>query len=165
MRILRYCSILPALIMLFFIFCFSAQDGEESGSLSYHISCEVVHKTASVLSLDYTEEEILNTANSIHLLIRKAAHVSEYFLLTMLLYLPMRVLILTKCSTKKRLLLCFVLAVIFAALDEFHQTFVAGRSGNPTDVLIDSLGVAAAILILLLLHLFHRRKTISNQVQ
>ena len=32
----------------------------------------------------------------------------------------------------------------YAATDEFHQTFVDGRTGTPVDVLIDSAGIAIA---------------------
>jgi VanZ family protein len=40
-----------------------------------------------------------------------------------------------------------VIAIAYAATDEFHQTFVAGRHGSPIDWVIDSAGVAAAVLI------------------
>jgi VanZ family protein len=39
-----------------------------------------------------------------------------------------------------------IIAVIFAASDEFHQTFVPSREGTILDVLIDSLGVGAVTL-------------------
>ena len=38
----------------------------------------------------------------------------------------------------------------YAALDEFHQLFVAGRSGQPTDVLIDTLGASFAVAVIAL---------------
>lgn len=37
-----------------------------------------------------------------------------------------------------------VLAVLYAASDEWHQSFVDGRHGTPTDVLIDTVGVLLA---------------------
>jgi VanZ family protein len=41
-----------------------------------------------------------------------------------------------------------MIAVLYAASDEFHQTFVAGRHGSPVDVLVDSAGVLIAIALL-----------------
>jgi VanZ family protein len=38
------------------------------------------------------------------------------------------------------------IAIGYAISDEFHQTFVDGRQGSPRDVLIDSAGVALAML-------------------
>ena len=40
------------------------------------------------------------------------------------------------------------LAVLYAATDEFHQTFVPSREGCIRDVAIDSCGVALALLAL-----------------
>ncbi len=36
------------------------------------------------------------------------------------------------------------LAILYAASDEWHQSFVEGRHGTPTDVLIDTAGVLVA---------------------
>jgi VanZ family protein len=43
--------------------------------------------------------------------------------------------------------LAFALATLYAASDEFHQTFVRGRMGSPIDVAIDAIGVVAGIVI------------------
>lgn len=43
------------------------------------------------------------------------------------------------------------LALIYAVSDEYHQTFVAGRSGNVTDVVIDLLGAGLGLLLYRLL--------------
>ena len=35
----------------------------------------------------------------------------------------------------------------FAALDEYHQSFVAGRGPSKRDVAIDSIGILAGVLM------------------
>ena len=40
------------------------------------------------------------------------------------------------------------LATAYAVSDEFHQTFVAGRSGSPIDVAIDLAGILVALALL-----------------
>jgi VanZ family protein len=40
-----------------------------------------------------------------------------------------------------------LIALAYAALDEYHQTFVEGRHGTPVDVLIDAVGIAVAVLL------------------
>lgn len=45
----------------------------------------------------------------------------------------------------------FVLVIVYAATDEFHQRFVPGRTGRVADVLIDSLGAALSYPLLRLL--------------
>lgn len=39
------------------------------------------------------------------------------------------------------------LAVIYALSDEYHQTFVPGRSGDLTDLLVDGVGICGAMLL------------------
>lgn len=82
---------------------------------------------------------------NVRILIRKLAHVTEYFILTLTLFLGLRKGIGT--GTKNTLIFMFVIAVIYACSDELHQTFVGGRSGRPLDVLIDSIGIVLAVLI------------------
>jgi len=46
-----------------------------------------------------------------------------------------------------RFLIAWVLAVLFSATDEFHQSFVPGRHPAATDVIIDAVGAALALFI------------------
>ena len=48
-----------------------------------------------------------------------------------------------------------LIAIGYAITDELHQTTVEGRHGSPVDVLIDSAGVALAMLAV---HLHGRRR-------
>jgi len=162
-KILRLLSVLPAFLMLFFIFTFSAQDGDTSGSLSLRICLFVMNLCDRLFSLDLTEHALLSRAESLQLFVRKAAHITEYFLLTLSIYLPLQVWLPsnrsedvtkhTSCKIpKKVLLLTFVLTVLCAALDEFHQSFVPGRCGTPVDVLVDSIGIIIGCILLAFLH-------------
>jgi VanZ family protein len=73
---------------------------------------------------------------------RKLIHFAEYALLCFLWW---RALV-TVTSPRRAALLAFVLASAYAVTDEYHQTFVDGRHGNPLDWMIDSAGAAAAAL-------------------
>jgi VanZ family protein len=83
----------------------------------------------------------------------KGAHVTEFAVLFLLLYRAMANYSLEKpagreaCqkASKKALLWAFVATILYAAFDEFHQFFVAGRVASLTDVAIDSLGVLLLI--------------------
>ena len=70
------------------------------------------------------------------LVLRKLAHTGEYAVLGALLLRALR-----------RPLPAAALAVAYAASDEVHQHFVAGRQGRPLDVLIDAAGVLAGVLL------------------
>lgn len=157
--ILKLLSCVPSLLLLFLIFGFSAQDGDTSGSLSFQISLYIVKLFSPFLPVAQTEALLLERAEMIHLFVRKAAHMTEYFLLTLSLQLPLSAWLSNRFPRKVRVAGGAVLAVLFAALDEFHQSFVPGRSGNFTDVCIDSIGVIAASLCLYIFFVLRRKKT------
>jgi VanZ family protein len=53
-------------------------------------------------------------------------------------------------------------AVLFAASDEWHQTFVPGRGGNLLDVGIDTLGASVAVAIILLGERKRRKEVLTT---
>jgi VanZ family protein len=67
-------------------------------------------------------------------ILRKCAHAAEYAVLAALLLRAIG-----------NVPAAFLLAVAYAASDEFHQTFVRGRHGSPYDVLIDAAGAAIGL--------------------
>ncbi|MBW8010001.1 MAG: VanZ family protein [Chloroflexi bacterium] len=50
-------------------------------------------------------------------------------------------------QTSQAKLLAWLLVILFAISDEFHQSFVEGRYGSFVDVLIDSFGGGLALLL------------------
>jgi VanZ family protein len=85
------------------------------------------------------------TIELLHHLIRKCAHFTEYFILSLLILRGIRA---GEKGWHFRWALTTILIVAgYAALDEFHQSFVPGRTAAVTDVLIDASGGIAAQLI------------------
>lgn len=145
---LKLLSFVPALLMLCLIFSFSSQTGEESGSLSHEISKIVVTTGNDLFHLELTSEQITSYTDHLEHPIRKLAHMTEYFILTVFVLFPLSV-----CGLRgSRLIFTAMLfCVFFAATDEFHQSFVAGRGPSVKDVGIDSIGVCFASLFFYLL--------------
>jgi VanZ family protein len=75
--------------------------------------------------------------------LRKIAHVTEYAVLTGLWWRALSAL-----GVSRPLAGAIAIALLYAATDEFHQTFVDGRQGTPVDVLIDSIGMTIAALVI-----------------
>jgi VanZ family protein len=64
--------------------------------------------------------------------------------------------------TAGRGLLSVGLASLYAASDEFHQSFVPGRSPDPADWVADTLGAIAAVLLVLgVAALLGRRRSVG----
>lgn len=130
-------SFLPAIMVMCLIFSFSSQNGTESGSLSHSISLQIIQIGNSVFHQDLSDRELEHYADRIEIPVRKLAHMTEYCVFSLTILFP---LYLYGVRGKHLLLFTLVFCVCFAASDEFHQSFVAGRGPSIKDVLIDSIG-------------------------
>ena len=61
----------------------------------------------------------------------------------------------------RQLLVAWILATLYSATDEYHQSFVPGRHPAYTDVMIDAFGAGLALL---LIHLFRKKATSQKLV-
>lgn len=87
----------------------------------------------------------INTSDvDLHLLVRKGAHLTEYAILGILLFVAL-------CFTRRRLLsstiIAFIIGAVYGVLDEFHQYYIPGRSCQISDMMIDASGVLLAVLL------------------
>lgn len=123
-------SWLLLILWMAFIFYMSSCNGnvssDQSGTIVY-----VLH---NILGINYSDKLIF--------IIRKCAHVSEFFILGILV-----INLVSKYNVKYSYLISFIICVLYASIDEFHQLFVPGRSGQVTDVLIDLIGVVLGLLL------------------
>jgi VanZ family protein len=78
----------------------------------------------------------------IDLIGRKLLHFAEYALLCFLWWRLLR----TQLPERRAALAAFLIASLYAATDELHQSFVDGRNGTPVDWAIDSAGAALVAL-------------------
>lgn len=84
------------------------------------------------------------TVASVQLVVRKCAHLTEYAILAALLYRGFRQSI---ARPWRAAFLAFFIAAACASLDEFHQSFVASRTGTPVDVIADCCGAVIGLAI------------------
>src|SRR5262245_54785119 len=77
-----------------------------------------------------------------HTGIRKAAHVTEYLILALLLVRALRA---EGLRGGMLVVTAMLLGVGYAALDETHQAFVPSRTASPGDVAVDAIGVLAGV--------------------
>ena len=84
--------------------------------------------------------------SSLNYIIRKGAHITEFFILSFLLYS-----FLGKLDMKKihMILLTSLFSLNIAFLDEIHQLYIPGRTGRLNDVFIDFIGVFIFLLFIL----------------
>ncbi len=137
--------ILPVLTVCWMavIFWFSAAPAPESSEMSYTVGIQVGKIVVSDFDAWSTEQQNA-FAEKIEYPIRKAAHATEYAIFGILVSGTFYVY---GISGKKKLCYAWLLATAYAATDEFHQLFVPGRSGQVRDVLLDSAGALAGVIV------------------
>ncbi len=126
-----------------FIFTMSAQPAAKSTETSLHVGMMV----GEILVPDFEKKplpEQLAFARMIDHPVRKCAHASEYAVLGILTGLSAGSIGVRKQRWRK----AFLAASVYAMTDEFHQLFVPGRSGQISDVLLDSAGALLGIIVL-----------------
>jgi len=131
---LLWCAALGWIAVLFF---FSGQSAEQSGSLSLLVT-EFVLKLFP--SLPFTVEQL-------HPFLRKLAHFTIFGLEGFLLALAVR-----RSYNRKWIggMLSLGSCALLAVLNEYHQSFSAGRSCELRDMLIDTAGALTGIFFALL---------------
>lgn len=130
------------LLLAVVIFLFSAQPAKQSSQVSTGLISMVCRLVVRWFHLSVTEEGILEVVTLLHYAVRKAAHMTLYFLLGVAF-----VNAWWQSGLSRACLVGFCCTVAYAITDEFHQLFVPGRSGEITDVLIDALGAGLAALL------------------
>ena len=142
---------LPVLLWMLFIFIGSTD------LLSAEQTSRYIGPFLRWLAPDITDATIV----SIQVFVRKCAHLTEYAILVALLYRALRQ---KNTGLWRAAAFAFLIAVICASLDEFHQSFVASRTASPWDVMIDCFGAAIGVAFC---HAFaprkNRKSTIENR--
>ena len=89
----------------------------------------------------------LETLALIHFITRKIAHFTEYAILGFLAARAFRTS--PRPAIRQRwFLICVTLIVVYALMDEYHQSFVPSRTASIFDSLIDMTGGLTALIII-----------------
>lgn len=151
--LLKPLSFIPAILVMYMIYSFSAQDAVQSSRLSAGFTYKFVQTMDKSLDMRLTKEQTVRIVNKAEHYIRKLAHFTEYFLLAVTFSLPLYVYGL---RGPLLVLIAGLFCIGYASFDEFHQLFVSGRSGSYKDVLIDSSGSILGIFFVRILGCFCR---------
>lgn len=121
------------------IYWFSNQPGVESAKMSDGLVVQFVHFLEDVTDISFGQHFDLFV-----FFIRKLAHLTLYFVLGILFMLFLKEY---PISFTKQVIYGILCCLLYACSDEFHQLFVAGRTGKVIDVCIDMIGSLFSIMI------------------
>lgn len=141
------------------IFMFSSQNSEKSSKTSG----VVVEKVVDTISNSNKKVKKETIREQVTFYVRKTAHFTIYTLLGIWLMNEANTFQIT---TKRKFVICIIFGCLYAITDEFHQSFVGGRSQELRDILIDTGGVffgAVVVSIVCLIISKIRLQKISNR--
>jgi VanZ family protein len=121
------------------IFCLSTDAG------SFPHTFRLVHPILRWLFPHVSQESV----RAVVLVVRKCAHLSEYAVLALLLWRAWQHTLRQNIQPwhSREAALALAVSVLYAASDEYHQSFVPSRGASLRDVLIDAVGAALGLLV------------------
>ena len=133
----RFSRYFPLVAWLLFI-SFASSDNFNAGNTS---------RIIGPLILWLFPNTSIETLGIVHLITRKLAHFTEYAILGFFAARAFRTS--PRPSVANRwFLISLAVVVVYALLDEYHQTFVPSRTGTIYDSLIDIAGGLTALLLI-----------------
>ena len=134
MRTVLYILVIIWMGVIFYLSSMSRDDSDVT-------SKGLLYKIVSISNV--SEDKIDGIVEEYNVVIRKVAHVSEYLILSILVYLS---LIYSDVSINKSIIISIIVCVLYSISDEVHQLFV-NRGGQIIDVFIDSIGIFVGMFI------------------
>jgi VanZ family protein len=124
------------------MFYFSSQSGAHSNKISEEIVAAIKQHVPLTSIL---EEKNFIQQLDYNYILRKCTHFIEYFILALMVYFALRI-----CGVRPKTttLITFAFCIIYASLDEYHQSFVIERTPALKDVIVDVSGGILALTIL-----------------
>lgn len=144
-----FLSSLPMLAVMVVIFLFSGQQGEVSAGTSNGVGEWLL----GILGIEIPPGMSASRVPIIFgLNIRKLAHIFLYFLLGGTSFLFVATLPIKATRNKWPAVsggIALVISLLYACLDEVHQSFVPGRAAQLRDVGVDAIGFVLAVVLCL----------------
>ena len=109
----------------------------------------LIEKVINLLFPNIGGEKLQSLIEGLQFIVRKSAHFTAYAVLGILSFITLVTYclpLMAKCG------LSLVICALYAVSDEYHQTFIEGRSGELRDVIIDSSGALAGIILSLIIY-------------
>lgn len=139
--------LVAVILWIIFIFGNSLMNGATSGNISGGIT-QSIHNMLTNMNINIEIE-------TLHYIIRKLAHISEYFILGILVILNVYQYLK---EPKYFISYSIGLSLLVSLIDETIQVFVDGRSGNFKDVGFDAIGFVLSILIISIIIINNKKK-------
>lgn len=158
-------SWLLVIIWAIVIFMFSGMESDLSNNKSESAINTVVETTLETTNnLGITNKHPSNAKLNEFVLklnspLRKCMHAFVYFILALLI---LNALNKSNVYNYKLYIICFIICFLYSLLDEYHQTFIVGRTGQIIDSLIDTSGSIFGMILYYFLFKYVKNRKIRQ---
>jgi len=155
-------KIIPLLLLLVVVFLASGQTAEQQSMqeiLKAWLPNKPLESFLSLFQIPYwgilVSVEERGYYAFAEFLIRKGSHFIYFGVIALAIYIALP-------RFKYRKLTAVIITMLLAIADEFRQSFTSGRTASLQDVLLDTSGAIAALLLLTFSQWFKRRKNVAQ---
>lgn len=155
-------KIIPLLLLLIVVFLASGQTAEQQSMqeiLKAWLPNKPLEAFLSLFQVPYwgilVSVEERGYYAFVEFFIRKGSHFIYFGVIALAIYIALPRL-------KYRKLTAVMITMLLAIADEFRQSFTSGRTASLQDVLLDTSGAIAALLLLTFSQWFKRRKNVAQ---
>lgn len=155
-------KIIPLLLLLVVVFLASGQTAEQQSMqeiLKAWLPNKPLESFLSLFQVPYwgilVSVEERGYYAFVEFLIRKGSHFIYFGVIALAIYIALP-------RFKYRKLTAVIITMLLAIADEFRQSFTSGRTASLQDVLLDTSGAIAALLLLTFSQWFKRRKNVAQ---
>jgi len=134
---------LLVIIWMIIIFIFSNMNGDASNVVSEGLISKLLKFFVKLFNNNISNIEMNRLIEIFHVPIRKLAHITEYFILAILVFNA-----LSEYKLKNIFIISLIICFIYACSDELHQLFINERAGSLIDILIDIFGSFIGLLLI-----------------
>ena len=155
-------KLIPLLLLLIVVFLASGQTAEQQSMqdiLKAWLPNKPMESFLSIFKVPYwgirVSVEERGYYAFVEFLIRKGSHFIYFGVIALAIYIALPRFMYRKVTA-------VVITMLLAIADEFRQSFTSGRTASLQDVLLDTSGAIAALLLLTFAQWFKRRKNVAQ---
>ena len=155
-------KLIPLLLLLIVVFLASGQTAEQQSMqdiLKAWLPNKPMESFLSIFQIPYwgirVSVEERGYYAFVEFLIRKGSHFIYFGVIALAIYIALPRFMYRKVTT-------VVITMLLAIADEFRQSFTSGRTASLQDVLLDTSGAIATLLLLTFAQWFKRRKNVAQ---
>ena len=152
--------LVATILCMLAIFILSAQPATKSNTNSKMVLNQIVDTTMKLGGSDITEQQKTELVDKVNSVARELMHAAVYFVMAIFLQITILGIFRRKLLS---MFITFTFCVAYGISDEIHQLFIPGRTFQLIDLVMDTGGASAAIVLVVLVYIIRKNLDVQQQ--